>query len=152
LTVPSNTAQTALIHDVYQRAGLDITKPSDRPQLFHAHGTGTKAGDPKEAEAISKAFFSEDQSYDEKLYVVSIKTQIGHTEGTAGLASLVGTMMAMKNATVPPNMHFETLNPDIEPFYSNLEVPTTAKAWPSVHGSVKRASINSFGKSLSAII
>ncbi|KAI1045759.1 hypothetical protein LB505_009271 [Fusarium chuoi] len=38
--------------------------------------------------------------------------------------------MAMKNATVPPNMHFETLNPDIEPFYRNLEVPTSAKAWP----------------------
>ncbi|ENH67909.1 Lovastatin nonaketide synthase [Fusarium oxysporum f. sp. cubense race 1] len=145
LTVPSNIAQTALIRDVYQRAGLDITKPSDRPQLFHAHGTGTKAGDPKEAEAISKAFFSDDQPGDEKLYVVSIKTQIGHTEGTAGLASLLGTMMAMKNATVPPNMHFETLNPDIEPFYSNLEVPTSAKTWPDVHGSVKRASINSFG-------
>ncbi|GKU15632.1 unnamed protein product, partial [Fusarium langsethiae] len=107
--------------------------------------TGTKAGDPKEAEAISKAFFSDSQTYDEKLYVVSIKTIIGHTEGTAGLASLVGTMMAMKNATVPPNMHFETLNPDIEPFYGNLEVPTSAKAWPSVNGGVKRASINSFG-------
>ncbi|KLO93751.1 Uncharacterized protein Y057_14337 [Fusarium fujikuroi] len=145
LTVPSNIAQTALIRDVYQRAGLDITKPSDRPQLFHAHGTGTKAGDPKEAEAISREFFSERQPYDEKLNVISIKTQIGHTEGTAGLASLLGTMMAMKNATVPPNMHFETLNPDIEPFYSNLEVPTSAKAWPDVHGSVKRASINSFG-------
>ncbi|EXM19870.1 hypothetical protein FOTG_12105 [Fusarium oxysporum f. sp. vasinfectum 25433] len=145
LTVPSNIAQTALIRDVYQRAGLDITKPSDRPQLFHAHGTGTKAGDPKEAEAISKAFFSDDQPGDEKLYVVSIKTQIGHTEGTAGLASLLGTMMSMKNATVPPNMHFETLNPDIEPFYSNLEVPTSAKTWPDVYGSVKRASINSFG-------
>ncbi|KAG5765090.1 hypothetical protein H9Q72_006842 [Fusarium xylarioides] len=145
LTVPSNIAQTALIRDVYQRAGLDITKPSDRPQLFHAHGTGTKAGDPKEAEAISRAFFGDDQPRDEKLNVISIKTQIGHTEGTAGLASLLGTMMAMKNATVPPNMHFETLNPDIEPFYSNLEVPTSAKAWPNVHGSVKRASINSFG-------
>ncbi|KAF4337392.1 polyketide synthase [Fusarium beomiforme] len=144
LTVPSNFAQTALIRDVYQRAGLNITKPSDRPQLFHAHGTGTKAGDPKEAEAISKAFFSDSQSH-EKLSVISIKTQIGHTEGTAGLASLLGTMMAMKNAIVPPNMHFETLNPDIEPFYDNLEVPTSAKAWPSVHGGVKRASINSFG-------
>ena len=49
ITMPNNIAQTSLIRDTYGRAGLDLSNPMDRPQFFHAHGTGTKAGDPQEA-------------------------------------------------------------------------------------------------------
>nr|A0A089FSA4.1 RecName: Full=Hybrid PKS-NRPS synthetase prlS; AltName: Full=Pyrrolocin biosynthesis protein S [fungal sp. NRRL 50135]AIP87510.1 pyrrolocin synthetase [fungal sp. NRRL 50135] len=143
LTMPSATAQAALIRETYARAGLDIDKPEDRPQFFHAHGTGTPAGDPQEAEAISKAFYSQDAS--DSLYVGSIKTVIGHTEGTAGLASLLGTSLALQHGMVPPNMHFNELNPRIAPFYGNLQVPTTAKPWPKLlPGQPRRASVNSF--------
>jgi hybrid polyketide synthase/nonribosomal peptide synthetase ACE1 len=72
LTMPSATAQTALIQQTYERAGLNLENPKDRPQFFHAHGTGTPAGDPQEAEAISRAFYSGNAS--DKLYVGSIKT------------------------------------------------------------------------------
>ncbi|KAJ5504966.1 hypothetical protein N7463_007840 [Penicillium fimorum] len=144
ITVPSSAAQTSLIRATYSRAGLDLSNPMDRPQFFHAHGTGTKAGDPKEAEAIYQAFFSEQSTHD-RLYVGSIKTVIGHTEGTAGLASLIGTSLALQNATIPPNMHFKSLNRDILPFYSSLEVPVRATQWPAVVGQIRRASINSFG-------
>lgn len=75
--MPSNIAQTALIRDTYARAGLDIHDPKDRPQFFHAHGTGTPAGDPQEAEAISRSFFKDGQKAEEKLHVGSIKTVIG---------------------------------------------------------------------------
>ncbi|KAF5538673.1 polyketide synthase [Fusarium mexicanum] len=144
LTMPSATAQADLIRSTYARAGLDINKPEDRPQFFHAHGTGTPAGDPREAEAIYRAFYSDVK--DDKLYVGSIKTVLGHTEGTAGLASLIGTALAIQNKTIPPNMHFDVLNPKIKPFYDNLEVPTKAIAWPETHqGQPRRASINSFG-------
>ncbi|TVY91566.1 Fusaridione A synthetase [Lachnellula willkommii] len=147
LTVPSNIAQTNLIRDTYARAGLDLTRASDRPQLFHAHGTGTKAGDPQEAEAIHNAFFRDNIDHpSEKLYVHSIKTIIGHTEGTAGLASLIGTSLAIRNSTIPPNMHFNKLNPDIAPFYTHLQVPLIASDWPVLaDGAIKRASVNSFG-------
>ncbi|KAK4176933.1 Nonribosomal peptide synthetase 14 [Triangularia setosa] len=149
LTMPSNLAQTALIRDTYARAGLDLANPDDRPQLFHAHGTGTKAGDPQEAEAISQAFFHtglKDAFANEKLYVGSIKTIIGHTEGTAGLASLIGSSLAIQHSVIPPNMHFNTLNPELLPFYGHLEVPTSAKQWPALApGQLRRASINSFG-------
>ncbi|KXX77494.1 Nonribosomal peptide synthetase 14 [Madurella mycetomatis] len=149
LTMPSNLAQSALIRDTYSRAGLDITNPQDHPQFFHAHGTGTKAGDPQEAEAISKAFFPTDDvdAVDrKKLYVGSIKTVIGHTEGTAGLASLIGTSLAIQHRVIPPNMHFNELNPDLRPFYKCLEVPTSAQEWPALApGQPLRASINSFG-------
>jgi hybrid polyketide synthase/nonribosomal peptide synthetase ACE1 len=145
ITVPSSTAQTNLIRATYARAGLDLNNPMDRPQFFHAHGTGTKAGDPKEAEAIHQAFFSGNSIHD-KLYVGSIKSVIGHTEGTAGLASLIGSSLALQNATIPPNMHFNSLNPDILPFYNSLEVPVRATQWPALApGQARRASINSFG-------
>ncbi|KAF4335575.1 polyketide synthase [Fusarium beomiforme] len=144
LTMPSATAQADLIRSTYARAGLDINKPEDRPQFFHAHGTGTPAGDPREAEAIYRAFYSDVKN--DKLYVGSIKTVLGHTEGTAGLASLIGTALALQNKTIPPNMHFDVLNPKIKPFYDNLEVPTSAIPWPeTTQGQPRRASINSFG-------
>jgi hybrid polyketide synthase/nonribosomal peptide synthetase ACE1 len=149
LTMPSATAQAALIRATYAKAGLDINKPEDRPQFFHAHGTGTPAGDPQEAEAISRAFYSTD-ACDDKLYVGSVKTVIGHTEGTAGLASLISTSLALQHRVIPPNMHFNTLNPRLEQFYHHLEVPTCAHTWPELpSGQTPRASINSFGEFLS---
>ncbi|KAB2571139.1 PKS-NRPS hybrid synthetase psoA [Lasiodiplodia theobromae] len=146
ITMPSNVAQAALIRDTYRKAGLDPYSPNDRPQFFHAHGTGTPAGDPQESEAISRAFFKDGERTDNKLYVGSIKTVIGHTEGTAGLASLIGTSLALQHKTIPPNMHFNKLAEKVAPFYTNLEVPTTAKEWPAApSGQPLRASVNSFG-------
>ena len=82
-----------------------INNPQDRPQFFQAHGTGTQAGDPQEAEAISNALFPEGSRAalsSEKLLVGSIKTVVGHTEGTAGLASVISTSLALKHGIVPP--------------------------------------------------
>ncbi|KAK3935596.1 hypothetical protein QBC46DRAFT_462003 [Diplogelasinospora grovesii] len=146
LTMPSATAQAALIRETYARAGLDIDKVEDRPQFFHAHGTGTPAGDPQEAEAISLAFITNRAPATDKLYVGSIKTIIGHTEGTAGLASLIGSSLAVQHGVIPPNMHFNEVNPRVAPFYRGLEVPTSAKTWPKLlPGQPRRASVNSFG-------
>ena len=147
LTVPSSEAQTSLIRQTYLKAGLDINNPRDRPQFFEAHGTGTQAGDPREAAAIKDAFFDVDTN-NEPLYVGSIKTVIGHTEGTAGIAGLLKGSLAMQRGIIPPNMLFNTLNPSIEPFYDCLQVPTDAKAWPFVpEGCPRRVSVNSFGGS-----
>lgn len=146
ITMPSNVAQTTLIKQTYAKAGLDPQNANDRPQFFHAHGTGTPAGDPQEAEAISRAFFKHRSCNGSKLYVGSIKTIIGHTEGTAGLASLIGASLAVQNGIIPPNMHFNNLSDKVAPFYHNLEVPTAAKCWPAVSpGQPRRASVNSFG-------
>ncbi|KAF7155441.1 hypothetical protein CNMCM5623_007512 [Aspergillus felis] len=148
LTMPSSSAQAELIKQTYLRAGLDINVPQDRPHFFQAHGTGTPAGDPQEAEAIAQAFFQNGNPSltKEKLLVGSVKTVIGHTEGTAGLASLITAIEAIRHGIVPPNMHFNHLSPKVEPFYQHLEVPTVAKKWPStLPGQPRRVSINSFG-------
>jgi acyl transferase domain-containing protein len=57
ITMPNPVAQSSLIEATYLRAGLDPMEPADQCQFFEAHGTGTQAGDPREAEAIRDAFF-----------------------------------------------------------------------------------------------
>ncbi|TQV90541.1 hybrid NRPS/PKS enzyme [Cordyceps javanica] len=149
ITMPSATAQIALIEQTYAKAGLDPKNPSQRCQYFEAHGTGTAAGDPKEAEAISRAFFHPADIISrnsEPLYVGSIKTVVGHTEGTAGLAGLLKASLAVQNGVIPPNLLFNNLHPAVEPFYTNLEIATASKPWPILsEGSPRRASVNSFG-------
>ncbi|EAW08950.1 putative polyketide synthase [Aspergillus clavatus NRRL 1] len=145
LTMPSAAAQASLIQNTYARAGLDPTSVADRCQYFEAHGTGTKAGDPQEAEALMKAFFPNSDSEGE-LLVGSIKTVVGHTEGTAGLAGLLKACLALQNATVPPNLLFNRLNPDLEPFTKHLRIPTASQPWLELpEGVPRRASVNSFG-------
>jgi aspyridone synthetase, hybrid polyketide synthase / nonribosomal peptide synthetase len=149
ITMPSSSAQAALIRQTYRNAGLDTLV--DRPQMFECHGTGTLAGDPIEAQAIKDAFFPDaanlasEPRQDTKLFVGSIKTVIGHLEGCAGLAGLLKASLAMKHRTIPPNMHFNELNPAVAPFYGNLQIPTEAMPWPRVTASPLRASVNSFG-------
>ncbi|OQE37918.1 hypothetical protein PENCOP_c009G08357 [Penicillium coprophilum] len=146
ITMPSADAQLSLIRATYKKAGLDPLNPNQRCQYFEAHGTGTPAGDPLEASAISRAFFNEESHDGERLLVGSIKTVIGHTEGAAGVAGVMKAMLAMQNGIVPPNQHLKSLNPNVKPWYSHLEIPTVPQTWPKteVH-TPRRASVNSFG-------
>ena len=145
LTVPSSEAQAALIQQTYAKAGLDPENPRDRPQYFEAHGTGTKVGDPLEAAAIQQCLGGRSVS-DDPLYVGSIKTVIGHTEGTAGIAGLLKASLAMQHNIIPPNLLLNRLNPSVERYYQGLHVPTSAKQWPTLpEGVPRRASVNSFG-------
>lgn len=122
------------------------------PPHFRTHadfpGTGTPAGDPQEAEAVSSAFFGDRARgpEEEHLYVGSVKTVIGHTEGTAGIAGLLKASLAVQNGIIPPNLLFENLSPKVEPFYNDLRILTSAKHWPQLAaGAPRRASVNSFG-------
>lgn len=153
ITMPSATAQADLIRSTYAKLGLNPLLPDDRCQYFEAHGTGTKAGDPIEAEAIHNAFFGPPTRKQEStnstrtpLYVGSVKTDIGHTESTAGLAGVIKATLALQHKIIPPNRLFEELNPDIDPFYGPLKIPQEPIPWPAVAaGNPRRASVNSFG-------
>ncbi|KAJ5605419.1 hypothetical protein N7510_008200 [Penicillium lagena] len=152
ITMPNPVAQADLIRTTYARAGLDLSKPSDRPQYFEAHGTGTPAGDPVEAEAISTAFFGPSAKYyrrpgeEHPLYVGSVKTVIGHTEGTAGLAAVLKASLALQCGIIPPNLLLNELSSTVRPFYTDLEILKSAQDWPQLPiGVPRRASVNSFG-------
>ncbi|CAJ2510598.1 Uu.00g062230.m01.CDS01 [Anthostomella pinea] len=155
ITMPNPVAQATLIRNTYHRAGLDPQNPVDHCQYFEAHGTGTSAGDPREARAISEAFFGTKSNLGEpenhtdasgKMLVGSVKTVIGHTEGAAGLAGLLKSVQGLKHGLIPPNLHLTTLSQSVKPFYGNLHIPTTIVPWPEPpEGHPRRASVNSFG-------
>ncbi|KAI0095349.1 hypothetical protein F4776DRAFT_669752, partial [Hypoxylon sp. NC0597] len=149
ITSPSSTSQMSLIQQVYRSAGLDPHSETGRCQYFEAHGTGTPAGDPVEAAAIAGAFFDDKDEASlniNPIFVGSIKTVIGHTEGTAGLAGVLKASLAVKYGTIPPNLHFNQLSPAVKPYYQRLVVPTVITRWPKLPEHIpRRASINSFG-------
>ncbi|KAI0188865.1 hypothetical protein F4808DRAFT_454145 [Astrocystis sublimbata] len=149
LTLPSSSAQKSLIRSVYNKAGLNPSKVSDQPQYFEAHGTGTPAGDPIEAAGIFEDFFQDKRSTrssENPMYVGSVKTVIGHTEGSAGIADILKASLALQHACILPNLHFNKLNESLAPYYRNFEISTTVKPWPRIEGhEPRRASVNSFG-------
>ncbi|OJJ43495.1 hypothetical protein ASPZODRAFT_74088 [Penicilliopsis zonata CBS 506.65] len=148
LSMPSADAHCRLIQATYARAGLDPRHPADRCQYFEAHGTGTIVGDQTEAAGIAAAFFPdrEPSPTDELVYVGSVKTVIGHSEATAGLAGLIKASLALQHAVIPPNLHFHKLHAHVAPYASHLSVPTTALPWPDLPvGVPRRASVSSFG-------
>ncbi len=138
ITMPSGHAQSQLIKATYQTAGLPLSETS----YFEAHGTGTKIGDPTELEAIGSAFGAS-RPKDKPLYVGSVKTNVGHTEGTAGLAAIIKTTLALEHATLPGLVGFEKLNPKLLLEKWGLALPIRTMPWP--HKGLRRASVNSFG-------
>ena len=115
-------------------------------QFFEAHGTGTQAGDPKEAAAIHECFGHHITSSETPLYVGSIKTVIGHLEGCAGLAGVLKGSAMIQEGYIAPNLHFNRLNPRIEPYFQGLHLQTQRTSWPKLpEGDPRRVSVNSFG-------
>ncbi|PFH62219.1 hypothetical protein XA68_14498 [Ophiocordyceps unilateralis] len=138
VTQPSAEAQEALIRRVYAKAGLGF----DETRYFEAHGTGTPVGDPIEMTAIGRVFRTH-RSPTAPLYVGSVKANVGHLEGASGLVGVVKAILVLEKGIVPPNALFETMNPDIDAEFYNLEVPTRSIAWPT--SGLRRVSVNSFG-------
>ncbi|RKU46330.1 Type I Iterative Polyketide synthase (PKS) [Coniochaeta pulveracea] len=140
ITSPSQRAQEELIRACYQRAGLD---PANT-QYFEAHGTGTPTGDPIEARAVA-GVFSKGRRHGDRLRIGSVKTNIGHTEPTSGLASVIKVALALEKSLIPPSVNFEQPNRKIDLAEWNLEIPTTLQPWPAGTDGVRRASVNNFG-------
>lgn len=136
---PSVDGQAAAISEALGLANV----PADSISYVEAHGTGTPVGDPIEVAALTQAHR---QSTDKVGYcgIGSVKTNIGHTDTAAGVASFIKVAMAMQHGELPPTLHYTAPNPacDFErsPFYVNA----TLKAW-NPPGGVRRAGVSSLG-------
>jgi acyl transferase domain-containing protein/NADPH:quinone reductase-like Zn-dependent oxidoreductase/acyl carrier protein len=138
ITVPNPEAQEALIKKVYQQANLDVNKI----HYVEAHGTGTSVGDRVELQSLN-AVLSEGRKPNNKCLVGSVKTNIGHLEAGAGIASVIKTALCLRNNQVPPNLHFNTPNPGIDFDRLCLKIPTKMENLPGNEPSF--ASVNAFG-------
>lgn len=137
VSLPSEKTQGALLNSLYERAQIN----PDDIAFFEAHGTGTRVGDPVEAQAIGEAVA---QRRSEPLLIGSIKSNIGHLEPAAGLAGLLKSLIAFEENTLPASLHFETPNPDIPFDEFNLKV--AAKSTPLKSSQNPRyAGVSTFG-------
>ncbi|MCL6285137.1 SDR family NAD(P)-dependent oxidoreductase [Ruegeria sp. 2012CJ41-6] len=136
---PAIAGQKSLIG----QALSDAQVPSDQIGYVEAHGTGTATGDPVELTALGETLGA-GRATSQPLYVGSVKTNIGHTEGAAGLAGLLKASLAVQTGIIPASLNMSHPNPKIDWDGLNLAVPVAPVAWaPEDHR--RRAAISSFG-------
>ncbi|MEM7505812.1 MAG: SDR family NAD(P)-dependent oxidoreductase [Pseudomonadota bacterium] len=139
LSMPSETDQARLLDKVYQ--ALDVNP--DHVAFMEAHGTGTHVGDPIEARAIGTVL---GQRRSQPLTIGSAKTNVGHLEAASGLVGLLKAQLALEHGRVPPSLHFNEPNPEIDFDGLNLRVavePVSFEAQPEDTPWI--AGVNSFG-------
>lgn len=140
ITAPNPESQASLEREVYRKFSIDPAQI----QLIETHGTGTKLGDPIEIEGLLESFgkHSPKPNY---CALGSVKSNIGHLQAAAGVASLIKVVMALKHRQLPPTINFAELNEFIElersPFYVNTEL----RPWEVEAGLRRQAAISSFG-------
>src|SRR3954470_9181507 len=140
ISLPNRVAQEAMLVEAYRQAGI----APEQVQYVEAHGTGTPVGDPIELKAIG-AVLGDGRSAGDACIVGSVKTNIGHLEAASGIAGLIKAALSLKHGQIPPNLHFETPNPDIPFDELKLRVPRTLEQWPDTGAAPRLAGVNSFG-------
>ena len=136
-TAPRVDGQAKAISSALQMADVE-------PQTItyiEAHGTGTPLGDPIEIAALKKVF----QDCTERGYcgVGSVKTNVGHLDAAAGVTGLIKTVLSLQHSVLPPSLHFQTPNPQLDLASSPFYVNATRKEWAAA--SPRRAGVSSFG-------
>src|SRR5262249_48625856 len=152
MTAPNASAQAALLVEAYEKAQIDPATVG----YIECHGTGTSLWDPIEIQSLGKAFSELYKRYNKvpgktaHCGLSSVKTNIGHLETAAGIASLLKAVLAIRHKQIPANIHFEEINPYINlkgtPFYIADKL-TSWEAPTSEDGSLlpRRAGVSSFG-------
>jgi acyl transferase domain-containing protein/acyl carrier protein len=135
-TAPSVAGQANCIESAIKIAEVD---PRDISYV-EAHGTGTKLGDAVEIEALNKAF-NYDTSH--QCRIGSLKTNFGHMDAAAGIAGLIKTALSLQKKILPPSLHFNSPNPEINfksgPFSVNSKLTEWKNDKPLLAG------VSSFG-------
>jgi acyl transferase domain-containing protein/acyl carrier protein len=134
---PSRIGQEELLSAAYGAAGVSPASVG----YVEAHGTGTRVGDPVELGAINTVLGA-GRPAGRALLVGSVKTNIGHTEGAAGVAGLMKAALAVRSGRIPASLHRKTPNPDIA--WGPCSIPTAQTGWPDIPGP-RRAGVSAFG-------
>ncbi|WP_406108768.1 AMP-binding protein [Micromonospora globbae] len=134
--VPGPAGQAAAVANAL--AAAEVAPGEVR--FVEAHGSGTPLGDAIEVAALHEVYAGGPA---DSCALGSVKTNIGHLDAGAGIASLIKAVLAVQHGVIPPNLHFTRPHPEIDlaagPFY----VPTKVRDWPEAPRRV--AGVSSFG-------
>ncbi|MFF0487657.1 ACP S-malonyltransferase [Nocardia sp. NPDC004068] len=139
LTAPSGRAQTRVVLEALDRAGVD---PATLGYL-EAHGTGTRLGDAIEIEALTTAF-AQHTSRTGFCSIGTVKTNIGHTAAASGLAGVVKALLSMRHRQLPATLHLTHPNPLIDFDDTPFVVNTELRQWDTDADHPRRAAVSSF--------
>ncbi|NXT72956.1 EASB synthase, partial [Chaetops frenatus] len=140
ITRPSQTEQEKLLRSIYE----SHVDPSV-VQYIEAHGTGTAAGDPTEAESLGSVISKNRSSRVPVLKIGSVKGNIGHTESAAGAAGLIKVLLMMHHGKIVPSLHYSKEMSSIDTEKLNLAVATAVEPWEESREYGRVAGINCFG-------
>ncbi|MCG1043598.1 polyketide synthase dehydratase domain-containing protein [Mycetohabitans sp. B8] len=147
-TVPNPAAQAQVIRSAIEQAGVHAADIS----YVEAHGTGTKLGDPVEIAGLTKAFHEDDARRAipaGSCRIGSVKSNIGHCEGAAGVAGVLKVLLQMRHGVIVPSLHSRSLNPAIDFSAAPFTVNQALIPWPDrdSDGNVRPrvAGVSSFG-------
>lgn len=138
ITAPNGEAQRALLFDAYEHAGVS----PEQLGLIEAHGTGTKLGDPIEFSALADFFKHSDVPHS-NCALGSVKTNIGHLIGAAGVAGLMKAVLSVYHAHIPPTLNVEKVNEHIALDESPFYIPKEGGDWKNP--SSRFAGVSAFG-------
>ncbi|WP_419889721.1 SDR family NAD(P)-dependent oxidoreductase [Paenibacillus xylanexedens] len=141
ITAPNTASQTDLLVKAWKNAGIN----PETLNYIETHGTGTDMGDPIEFEAIRRAF----QKFTNKKQfcaIGSVKTNVGHLDCVAGMASLFKVIMGMREGMMPPTLHFQRQNSKINFEDSPVYLNTRPRIWHA-EGAPRRCGVSAFGLS-----
>ncbi len=140
ITAPNPIGQKLAIERAWQNAGLSPATAT----LIEGHGTSTRVGDVVEVQSLIEAL-SSFHLPTQSIALGSVKSNLGHLKAAAGAAGFMKTVLALRDRVLPPSVHCEHSNPDIDFVHSPLYVNTELQPWMIPADGVRRAGLSAFG-------